>query len=162
MPRPSSAIVPASNFVGEKIVSDSNNANLAALEGVYSRWSSTKGGNVEEILDLFDEEVEMHSALSPDVPDAVAGVHLRRAEAAQYFEGLLRDWEMISYDVDRFIVGAGGDEIVMIGRCAYRNKATGNVVDTPKVDIHTFRNGKVVRFQESYDTLGFARALGAA
>ena len=42
-----------------------------------------------------------------------------------------------------------------------RNKATGRVVDTPKVDIHTFRDGKVVRFQEAYDTLGFARALGA-
>jgi uncharacterized protein len=139
----------------------SDNANLAALEGVYARWHSTKGGNVGEILDLFDEEVEMHSALTPDVPDAVAGTHVRREEAAQYFEGLLRDWEMLFYHVDRFIVGAGGDEIVMVGRCAFRNKATGNVVDTPKVDIHTFRNGKVVRFQEVYDTLGFARALGA-
>ena len=143
-------------------MSDSANTNLAALEAVYARWSSTKGGNVEEILDLFDEEVEMRSALTPDVPDAVAGVHTHRAEAAQYFEGLLRDWEMLSYDVDRFIVGAGGDEIVMVGRCAWRNKANGNVADVPKVDIHTFRNGKVVRFQEVYDTLGFARALGAA
>ena len=138
-----------------------DNPNLAALEGAYARWSSTRGGNVDEILDLFDEEVEMHSALSADIPDAVAGIHLRREQAAEYFEGLLRDWEMLSYDVDRFIVDAAGDEIVMVGRCAWRNKATGNVVDTPKVDIHTFRNGKVVRFQEVYDTLGFARALGA-
>ena len=135
-------------------------SNLAALKGAYERWSSTRGGNVDEILDLFDDEIEMRSALSPDIPDAVAGVHLRRDEAAQYFEGLLRDWEMLSYDVDRYIVGEGGDEIVMVGRCAWRNKATGKVVDTPKVDIHTFRNGKVVRFQEVYDTLGFARALG--
>jgi ketosteroid isomerase-like protein len=142
-------------------VSDRDNANLATLEGVYARWHSTKGGNVEEVLDLFDDEIEMHSALSADVPDPIAGVHVRREEAAQYFEGLLRDWEMVSYDVDRFIVGTGGDEIVMVGRCAWRNKANGNVADIPKVDIHTFRNGKVVRFQEVYDTLGFARALGA-
>jgi uncharacterized protein len=66
------------------------------------------------------------------------------------------------YQVDRYIVGEGGDEIVMVGRCAWRNKATGKVVDMPKIDIHTFRNGKVVRFQESYDMLGFARALGLA
>ncbi|MGQ0661959.1 hypothetical protein [Sphingosinicella sp.] len=51
---------------------------------------------------------------------------------------------------------------MMIGRCAWRNKANGNVIDTPKVDVHTFNAaGKVVRFQEVYDTLGFARALGA-
>jgi uncharacterized protein len=138
-----------------------DNSNLERLRGAYARWGGTKGGNVDEIIDLFDDEIEMHSALPADVDDPVAGTHVRREQATQYFEGLLRDWEMISFDVDRFIVGEGGDEIVMVGRCAYRNKATGNVVDTPKVDIHTFKGGKVVRFQEVYDTLGFARALGA-
>jgi ketosteroid isomerase-like protein len=137
------------------------NPNLEKLRGAYERWGGTKGGNVDEILDMFDDEIEMVSALPDDVEDSVAGTHRTRAEAADYFAGLARDWEMIAYDVDRFITGEGGDEIVMVGRAAYRNKATGKVVDTPKVDIHTFRNGKVVRFQEVYDTLGFARALGA-
>ena len=135
------------------------NPNLEALRGAYARWSGTKGGNVDEILDLFDAQIEMRSALSEDVPDPIAGTHRRWQQAAQYFSGLLRDWEMLAFDVDRLI--DGGDEIVMVGRCAWRNRATGKVVDTPKVDIHTFRNGKIVRFQEVYDTLGFARALGA-
>ena len=138
-----------------------DNPNLEKLRGAYARWGGTKGGNVDEILDMFDDEIEMHSALPADVEDSVAGTHVRREQAAEYFAGLMRDWEMISYDVDRFIVGEDGDEIVMVGRCAWRNKATGRVVDTPKVDIHTFKGGKVVRFQEVYDTLGFARALGA-
>ena len=141
---------------------EDRDANLAVLEGVYARWHSTRGGNVDEILDMFAEEIEMHSALGPEVPAPVAGTHIRREQAAEYFEGLLRDWEMIFYKVDRFIVGERGDEIVMVGSCGWRNKATGREVDMPKIDIHTFRNGKVVRFQESYDTLGFARALGAA
>jgi ketosteroid isomerase-like protein len=136
------------------------NSNLATLEGAYARWGSTKGGNVDELLDMFDEEIEMHSALSADVPHEVAGVHLRREQAAEYFEGLLRDWEMLFYHVDRFIVGESGDEIVMVGRCGWKNKATGIEIDVPKIDIHTFRNGKVIRFQESFDTLAFARALG--
>jgi ketosteroid isomerase-like protein len=135
-----------------------DNPNLARLRGAYERWSESKGANVAEILDMFDESVEMHSALSADVPDAVAGVHRSRQEAEDYFTGLLGDWDMVSYEVDRFI--DGGDEIVMVGRCAWRNKATGRVVDSPKIDIHTFSNGKVVRFQESFDTLGFAKALG--
>jgi ketosteroid isomerase-like protein len=137
-----------------------DNPNLAALEHLYTGWNGTKGGNAGEILELFDEEIEMHSALSPDVPHAVAGVHLRREQAADYFDGLLRDWEMLFYHVDRFIVGEDGNDIVMVGRCGWRNKATGIEIDVPKVDIHTFRDGKVVRFQESYDTLAFARALG--
>src|SRR4249919_3759934 len=96
-------------------------ANLATLEGAYARWHSTKGGNVDELLDMFDDEVEMHSALSADVPHEVSGVHMHRAEAADYFEGLLRDWEMLFYHVDRFIVGEKGDEIVMVGRCGWKN-----------------------------------------
>lgn len=138
-----------------------SNPNLEKLRGAYERWGSTKGGNVDEILGMFADEIEMVSALPDDVPDAVAGTHRTRAEAAQYFEGLARDWDMVSFDVDRFIVSEAGDEIVMVGRAAFRNKATGRVVDTPKVDIHSFnQEGKVVRFQEVYDTLGFARALG--
>src|SRR3954468_3744454 len=122
-----------------------DNPNLAALEHLYNGWHETKGGNAAEILALFDEEVEMHSALSADVPSAVAGVKLSREEAAGYFEGLLRDWEMLSYTVERFIAGEGGDVIVMVGRCAFRNKATGRVIDTPKIDVHTFnKQGKVV------------------
>ncbi len=141
-----------------------DNPNLAILKAAYARWHSTRGGNADEILAMFDDQVEMHSALSPDVPDAVAGLHLARHEAAQYFEGLLRDWEMLYYQVERFIVGEASDtgdqEIVAVARCAWRNKATGLEIDTPKIDVHTFRGGKVVRFQESYDTLGFARAMG--
>ncbi len=135
------------------------NPNLEALRGAYARWGSTRGGNVDEIVAMFDDEIEMHSPLPDDVPDPIAGTKRRKAEAAGYFEGLLRDWEMVSFEVERLI--DGGDDIVMVGRCAWRNKATGRVVDSPKVDIHSFRNGKVVRFQEVFDTLGFARALGA-
>ena len=136
----------------------SDNPNLEILKGAYERWAGTRGGTAAEILDMFAPDVEMVSALSPDIPDAVAGVHLGRAGATEYFEGLLRDWEMMEWDVHQYV--DGGDVIAVVSRCAWRNKATGNIVDTPKIDIHTFRDGKVVRFQEVYDTLGFARALG--
>jgi len=135
-------------------------ANLAAVRSVYQNWHDSKGGSVQEIIDLFDDDVEMRSALGAEVPSSVAGVHISKEQARDYFEGLLRDWEMIYYEVDRYIVDAAGDEIVMVGRCSFRNKATGGVLDTPKIDVCTFRDGKIVRFQESYDTLGFARAMG--
>ena len=49
----------------------------------------------------------------------------------------------------------------MVGRCAWRNRASGAEVDTPKVDIWHFENGRATRFMEVFDSLAFARALGA-
>jgi len=129
------------------------------LEQAYRNWNETKGGSFEEILDLFADEVEMRSVLSPDIPHEVSGTHRTKAEAVNYFASLARDWEMLAYDVDRFI--ADGDDIVMVGRCAWRNRATGKVVDTPKVDIWHFENGKITQFLEMFDSLGFVQALGA-
>ena len=137
-----------------------DNPHLPILERAYRNWSETKGGSMNEILDLFDDEVEMRSVLSPDVPHEVSGTHRTKAEAVNYFTELARDWEMLAYDVDRFI--ADGDDIVMVGRCAWRNRATGNVIDSPKVDIWHFENGKITQFLEMFDSLGFVRALGAA
>jgi ketosteroid isomerase-like protein len=136
-----------------------DNPHLPVLEQAYRNWSETKGGSFEEILDLFDDEVEMRSVLSPDIPHEISGTHRTKAEAVNYFAGLARDWEMLAYDVDRFI--ADGDDIVMVGRCAWRNRATGKVIDTPKVDIWHFENGKITQLLEMFDSLGFVQALGA-
>ena len=136
------------------------NANAAALEQVYARWSETKGGSVAEVLELFDEQVEMRSVLTDEVPTPLAGVHIDKAQAAEYFAALARDWEMIYWDTYQVI--ADGDDVVVVSRCAWRNRATGREVDTPKADIWHFENGRATRFTELFDSLAFARALGAA
>jgi ketosteroid isomerase-like protein len=136
------------------------NPNVAALQATYRRWSDTRGGSAPEVLDLFAEEIEMRSVLDSGMPGELGGTHRSRAEAADYFAALSRDWEMLYYDVERFI--AEGDEVVMVGRCGYRNKATGREVHTPKVDLWHFENGRATRFSEYYDTLGLATAADAA
>ena len=140
-----------------------NNANVIALREAYRRWRDTRGGNADEILALFDVKVEMRSVLSPeDVPSELAGVHRTREQAAEYFAALARDWEMIDYVVDQFIAdGEYGDDVVAIGRCAWRHRESGTVVDSPKVDSWHFEFGKATRFTEMFDSLAFARAVGA-
>ena len=66
---------------------------------------------------------------------------------------------MISYDVERFI--GDGDDIVMVGRCHWRRRDNGEEVNSPKVDIWHFENGKATSFFEIFDSLAFARAVGA-
>ena len=144
-------------------MSAQNNPHVVALRQAYGRWRDTKGGNADEILALFDVRVEMRSVLGSDVPSELAGIHRTKSEAAEYFEALARDWEMLDYIVDQFIAdGEFGDDVVMIGRCAWRHRATGAVVDSPKVDIWHFEFGKATRFTELFDSLAFAKAVGAA
>jgi len=137
---------------------DHPNPNVAALERAYARWRDSKGASADEVLALFDDNVEMRSVLSPELPDDFAAFRITKIEAEDYFAVLARDWEMLSFDVDRFI--ADGDDVVMVGRCAWRHRHNGAEVDTPKVDIWRFENGKVTHFFEMFDSLAFARAVG--
>ena len=133
--------------------------NLAALKSAYARWSDTRAKSADDFLALLADDIEMRSVLSPEIPDDLAANRLSKAEARDYFAVIARDWEMISYDVDRFI--GDGDDIVMVGRCHWRHKASGNEVESHKVDIWHFEGGKATRFLEMFDSLAFARAVGA-
>jgi ketosteroid isomerase-like protein len=136
------------------------NPLVTLLEGAYARWDQTKGGSAREVLELFADNVEMRSVLSPIVGSRLAGTHRSREQASDYFTALAEDWEMLHFEVDRFV--ADGDDVVMIGRCAFRHKLNGEEVATPKVDVWHFENGKATIFSEYFDTLGFATATGAA
>jgi hypothetical protein len=139
-----------------------DNVHVIALRHAYRRWRETKGGSADEILALFDDRIEMRSVLGADMPSGLAGTHRTRDQAAAYFAALADEWEMIDYVADQFIAdGEFGEEVVMIGRCAWRHRATGAVVDSPKVDIWRFEFGKATRFTEMFDSLAFARAVGA-
>ena len=127
------------------------------LKQAYSTWSASKGMSADHWFDLFADQIEMRSVLAPDLPDDLAAHRVSKSAAMEYFQTLGRDWEMIEYDAERFI--DGGDDVVMVGRCAWRNRATGKIVDTPKVDIWHFEHGKAVTFLEMFDSLAFMRAI---
>ena len=108
------------------------------------------------MLGLFDDQIEMHSVLEPNVQHELARVQRSREDTKNYFRELLDNWEMIDFPTEKIV--ADGDTVVWIGRCHWRNKHDGKEIDTPKIDVWTFRNGKAVRFFEMFDSLGFARA----
>jgi len=124
----------------------------------YKGWRETCGQNADEFLALMADNVEMRSVLSPELADDLAAFRKTHDEARQYFEVLARDWQMIDYPQEKMIADA--DTIVWIGRCHWRHRATGREINTPKVDIWTFRDGKAVDFLEMFDSLEFARTTG--
>jgi len=129
---------------------------LDQLKSAYDNWRRTKGGNLDEVLNLFDDQIEMHSVLEPGVKHELARVQTSREDTKKYFRELLDNWEMIDFPTEKVL--ADGDTVVWIGRCHWRNKKDGKEIDTPKIDVWTFQNGKAVRFFEMFDSLGFARA----
>jgi uncharacterized protein len=135
------------------------NRYAAMLERIYDRWNASKGGTAEEFIELFDDPIEMRSVLSDEIPTKIAGSKTSRADVIEYFADIARDWEMIYFDAYQFIADQG--DVVMVGRCCWRNRQTGAEVDSPKVDIWHFESGRATRFLEMFDSLAFARAIGA-
>jgi uncharacterized protein len=73
-----------------------------------------------------------------------------REDIKRYLDGLCAYWDMVSHDMDEFV--AEGDRVIVIGRVAWRHKGSGQVADTPKVDVWRFKDGKAVEYFELYDT----------
>jgi uncharacterized protein len=124
----------------------------------YRTWRESRGKNIDEVIDMMADEIEMRSVLDPGLPDDLAADRKTRKEAREYFEILTRDWEMIDYPEEKIV--ADGDTVVWIGRCHWRHRPTGREINSPKVDIWTFRDGKAVKFMEMFDSLGFASTIG--
>ena len=51
---------------------------IEELKDAYTNWRETKGGNLDQVLGLFDDHIEMHSVLEPDVQHELARVERSR------------------------------------------------------------------------------------
>ncbi len=120
------------------------------LREAYRQWHDTKGGSVETWFELLDDDVSMGATGggTPEMP--FAKVNRGKSDARQYFEGLAKDWEMISFEPSDYIVD--GDRVVVLSRCSFRFRATGKVAVSSKADFLRFKNGKIVEFFEYFDT----------
>ena len=132
--------------------------NAGRVRAAYEHWQDTLGRDPEPFFALMGEGFEMSSVLDPPHLHELAANHRGLARVRDYFAALDADWEMIDFPTERVV--EQGDTVVWIGRCTWRNRHTGLVVGTPKVDIWTFRDGRAVGMLEFFDTLAFVRGAG--
>lgn len=126
------------------------NGNVALLKKLFGRWNDTKGGSVDEWLEHIDENVKWRS-----LAQGVEGAEFTKnadklADVRAYFTGLNDTFEMIHYTIDEYV--ADGETVIAIGSTAWRNRATGESFDTPKLDVFDFNDGRIIGFLEFYDT----------
>jgi ketosteroid isomerase-like protein len=131
-------------------------ANVQILKDAYHSWNESKGGSVEQLLSICDPGINWDSVPRGAAPLEFAKQYNGREALQGYFSQLLNEWTMISYTIDEYV--AQGDAVFARGSCAWTNKKTGKVADTPKVDFWRFRDGKAVEFYEYFDTAHVAAA----
>ena len=131
-------------------------ANVKILKDAYRRWNDSRGGSVEEIMEICAPDICWGSVPRGAAPLEFAKDCSSKDEMRGYFDGLLSGWTMEHYTIDEYV--AQGDAVVARGSCAWVNKQTGKRAETPKVDFWRFRDGKAVEFYEYFDTASVAAA----
>ena len=131
--------------------------NVSILREAYEAWAGAKAADIGCWLAIIADEARLTSLADGVSNLAFTRSREGRSEIIEYLKGLTNEWSMIFYRIDEYI--AQGDRVVAIGSTAWRNKLTGKVAETPKIDVWRMKDGKVVEFSEFYDT---ARLFAAA
>jgi ketosteroid isomerase-like protein len=132
--------------------SDTSARQVQVVKDLYAAFAQR---NFAAILAVLSEEVEWGE---PDNPFNPAG-GMRRGHA-----GFI-EWarigneaeEVLSLEIRQFLTG--GDSVAVVGHTACRARSTGRNYETDFVHLITFNNGRVVRFQEFFDTFAAADAF---
>ena len=129
----------------------SSEANVRLLTEAYRLWNDSKGQSVDHWFDsVIGPRISFGSIPRGVEPMAFATQYDDRTKLRGYFDGLLADWAMQHYTINEFV--AQGDAVFARGTCAWTNKRTGKVAETPKVDFWRFKDGKALEFYEYFDT----------
>jgi ketosteroid isomerase-like protein len=132
-------------------------SNVTALKEAYRKWNDSRGASVDHWLNLMTDDVKFRSLAEGAKTMEFTRQSNCKDDVKRYFSGLAEDWQMNFYRVDEYI--AQGDRVVALGRCSFKHKKTGKVLETPKADFVTFRAGQICEFFEFFDT---AQAIAAA
>lgn len=119
------------------------------IKAHYRRWDRHKGTTSEQFLELMADDGSFRSIGAGAAPMLFTRDHSTKDKIRVYFKGLEQDWRMIFFNVQTFLVH--GKNVAVICECAFKQKHTGKVVHTPKLDILRLKKGKVSDFYEYFD-----------
>jgi ketosteroid isomerase-like protein len=135
----------------------SNSALVEQLRHAYATWHDTKAGNPDEFLKLCGDQISFGSMADALADGMSEKVYSSKESLRGYLEGLHQSWEMIHFSITEYI--ADGDRIVAFGSCAWRNRQTNKTVETIKIDMWKFKDGRAVEIYEFFDTAKVRDAL---
>ena len=128
---------------------------VANIEIVHQLYKAFAERNIPEILDMLTSDVEWSEPTNPYNP---AGGTRRGHDGFLEWADIGRHAEDIQVlEPHKMLVDA--DSVAVVGYIKCRAIATGKVYESDFVHLVTFREGKVARFQEFFDTYAASEAF---
>lgn len=130
--------------------------NTEIIKGMYDAFSR---GDIEAILnELADDVVWLSSPESKTIP--AGGTYHGRAGVASFFQKVAASMEFDAFTPQRYI--EQGDTVVALGTYSGRSKPLNKKFTSSWAMVFTLRGGKLVHFDEHYDTEAVAAAYASA
>ncbi len=117
-------------------------------ELVSRGYQAFQSGNIEELLQLFADDIEWMGNDIDNVP--FSRDYHGKQDVAQFFAQLNQAQEAQRFEPREMI--AEGDRVVVTGYAKWNVRATGKSYEYPWVHLFTLRDGKVTRFEQFFDT----------
>jgi ketosteroid isomerase-like protein len=128
------------------------------VEIVRQGYEAFGRGDIDGLLNLFDDNIEWVSPGPSDLP--TAGTRRGRQQVADFFRAVNEVFEIQRFEPKTFV--AQGDRVVVLGEDTARVKATGKILNESWAHAFVVRNGKVVSLHEYIDTAATVAEIRAA
>jgi len=128
-------------------------------EIVQDMYASFAQGDISRLLSYIAENCQWTVPGSKEVVPT-AGVYSGRTQIAQFFATLRESTEFDAFEPRQFI--AEGDQVAVVGQYKARLKGTRQAAASDWMMLFTLQAGKLVRFQEFYDTGSVERIFDQA
>ena len=122
----------------------SEQQNLDVVRSLYAAFGR---GDMEGILAPLDPQVSWRTPGAPDLP--TGGLRQGIPAVREFFGLLLSTLDIADFQPRDFL--AAGDKVVVLGTSREGPQGTGRLVDFRWVHVFTFRNGRIVAFEEPAD-----------
>jgi hypothetical protein len=124
--------------------------NLDVIRSLYGAFGR---GDLDGVLAALDPEVSWRTPGAPDLP--TAGLRHGIPAVREFFGLLLTTFDIADFHPQDFLAAA--DKVVVLGTSREGPKGSGRLVDFRWVHVFTFRNGKIVAFEEPADVSALVR-----
>lgn len=129
----------------------------ASLELVQAAYRAFAARDIDSLLRVVSPAVEWGEPVNPLIP--ASGTRYGLSGVLEWLR-IGQDTETIlAFEPNRFL--ADGDTVAVIGRTTVVARSTGRTYDTDFVHVVTVDDGRIVRFQEFFDTWAAAEAFRA-
>lgn len=124
------------------------------VQMVKDAYAAFERGDVPAILAMLTDDVGWEMPGPSEIP--YAGLRRGKDGAGEFFSRLGEADEVALFEPRQFL--AAGNVVVVLGRYEARVRATGKIAKSDWVHVFEFRDGKVSRWREFYDSADYAQA----